>query len=402
MTIAIKCSNPKCKEVFLYDNNRVPGEINDRYSISLKCKKCGATTSSYVYNVSYLWQTDEFEVIKSEESNESPLVINSEMAAIEGLEDVNKPLHKWKPSNSPLWCDKKCNYELTATIAFRSCQDPITKTLWNWDQGRLKSMHFCEFNNVIIRQTYKVGRRKCEAIWYKEIGNDLINGPEDFYLIHHSNAEYKIDGIYTRDQSLLYLERLLVRWRALCSEVIVATPFIGYNFPFSKKEDREELLALWDLLNGLLDMDKTIFFTRPQTYSSLKKNQNIIEKIPAKVRKEWGLMSNLQKIVDNPRTRAKMKKNFHLKIYVGVFDNHVEMYSGSFNVQKNSTMENMVIRNLRKELFKENYMNVMVDGYDFRKPQKGSVLLVDVSQDKVVASRVVSTSEINNIISRTK
>lgn len=402
MILAVKCSNQKCREVFHYNDNRISGGINDRYSILLRCKKCGAMTSSYIYNSSDLWQNDKFEVIKVEEITDLPLILGTDTALVEGCEDINTPLHKWKPSNSPLWFDRKYNYELTASKAFFSCQNLITKTFWNWDQGRLKSMLSCEFNSVIIRQIYKVGRRKCEAIWYKEIGNNLITDSKEFYLIHHNNAEYKIDGIYSRDQSLLYLERLLVRWRALCSEVIVATPFIGYDFPFSKEDDREELLALWDLLNGLLDMDKTIFFTRPRTYSSLKKNQDFIEKIPAKVRKEWGLMSNLQRIVDNPKTRAKMKNNFHLKIYVGVFDDHVEMYSGSFNIQKNSTMENMVIRNLSREHFKENYMDVMVKGYEFRRPQKGRALLVEVSQDNVVESRVVSIAEINNIVSRTK
>lgn len=404
ITKAVKCQNSKCKEVFHIADNKIPGGINDKCKVTIKCKKCGTTTTVMLHNVDFCGQTDQYEVIKIDDiDDETPFFEGDNVAVVYGFEEINKPTHSWVPSEkSPMWQDEKCNYEILASEKFEYLKKGIEKELYGWDNVRVKSKPWAEFTKVFIRQEYLVDSKICTAIWFKEVGDYEIKGADGFYLIHHSDSGQPIDGIYSRDQSLLFLERLLVRWRALCPEVIVATPFIGYDFPFSKKEDREELIALWDLLNGLLDMDKSIFFTRATTYSSLKKNQNIIEHIPAEVRDEWGLMSNLQKIVHNPKTRAKMKDKFHLKIYVGVFDDHVELYSGSFNVQTDSTMENMVIRKLSKEHFKKAYMDVMVDNYSYRDPLNEKVLLVNISKDDEIDSKVVSIGDVNGLVGSIK
>ena len=109
-------------------------------------------------------------------------------------------------------------------------------------------------------------------------------------------------------------------------------------------------------------------------------------------------MSNLQKVVDDPKTRAKMKKSFHLKIYVGVFDSYVELFSGSFNVQKNSTIENMALRRLGKNQFKKNYMDVMVDKYSYRIPQEEKALFVNIDLNDNISSKVLNLKDINQIL----
>lgn len=62
------------------------------------------------------------------------------------------------------------------------------------------------------------------------------------------------------------------------------------------------------------------------------------------VAREWDLMNNLQKVVDNSKTRVKTKEQFHAKFYAGVFDDHVELLSGSFNVQTGDVLEQMHLR----------------------------------------------------------
>lgn len=401
----IKCSNEKCKQVFMIDDNRIPGGINDKYYVTIRCKSCGALTHDILYNVDHGWQTKDYEIVEYEEifGNTPYSLLSSGVAKVSGAEDINKSLHAWCPTvKSPLWQGNGINHEIVADRKFSSVKDILEESLNNWDHGRLKSKTYADFSKLFVRHTYKDKGKIGKAIWYKEVGENEIKGTDGFYLIHHNKSDWMVDGIYSRDESLVFLERLLVRWNALCSEVIVATPFIGYDFSFSKLKDREELIAMWKLLNGLLNMEKTIFFTRPTTYSSLKKNQCIVEKIPADVRAEWNLMSNLQKIVHNPKTRAKMKKNFHLKIYVGVFEDHVELFSGSFNVQKNTTLENMSLRILRKDDFKNHYMDVMVDRYKFREPLEEKVLFVDIQGNQIRTNTIQSIDEINNMIGRVK
>ena len=404
MMKAVRCSNDKCAEVFHIHDMKIPGGINDRNEITIKCLKCGALSKVMIHNAVGKWRGDNYEVVDIRDLDDNEPYINSpNVAMTDGFEDINAPLHSWEPSNdSPMWRDTDINFELSASNSFNSVQKIIDKCMAQWDNGRLKSMPCAIFEKIFISQNYKIGKKKYTAIWFKEIGEGEIHGSNNFYLIHHSKANNLIDGIYSRDQSLCYLERLLVRWRALCSEVIVATPFIGYDFPFSKQKDKEELIELWDLLNGLLDMNKTIFFTRPRTYGALKKNQASIELVPADVRKKWDLMSNLQKVVDDPKTRAKMKKSFHLKIYVGVFDAYVELFSGSFNVQKNSTIENMALRRLGKNQFKKNYMDVMVDKYSYRIPQEEKALFVNIDLNDNISSKVLNLKDINQILAKIK
>lgn len=394
----IKCSGKKCKEVFHIYDNIFRGGCNDKYSVTIKCKKCGALTKCILHNVDTLFQTDEYELVDKKEiySDDDSVSIFTEMgesAIVGGYEQINEPIHHWDLYNSfSLWKNDKYDFELQATMALLTVKDLINDC---WDQyfNAYLAGQFCapEVKKVFVKHYYKIGNKKCKALWVTDFKERARLNPKDFYLIHHNDA-VKIDGIYSRDSSLKYLERLLVRWRALCNEVIVATPFIGYDFPFSKDSDKEELIALWELLNGLLDMDKTLFFTRPKTYSSLKKNQCEIG-IPTDILKEWDLMTNLQKVVDNPKTRAKMKEKFHLKIYAGVFDGHVELFSGSYNVQTNETMENMCLRSLDREHFKTYYMDVMMDNFSYRESNDENVLLITIDEQKNATCKISNISE---------
>ena len=153
------------------------------------------------------------------------------------------------------------------------------------------------------------------------------------YLIHHSGCNNLIDGVYTRDILQLYLERLLVRWKMICNHVIIASPFIGFDFKFSKPENFEEISYLWNWLNGLQDIKKTTFLTRTTTYSSLKKTQESTEEL-----KKWDLMSDLQNKFHDKKTRDAAINQFHFKIYPGIRADQVELFSGSYNIQTCSVL----------------------------------------------------------------
>lgn len=110
--------------------------------------------------------------------------------------------------------------------------------------------------------------------------------------------------------------------------------------------------------------------------------------MPADVLREWNLMNNLQKMVDNPKTRIKTKAQFHAKFYAGVFDDHVEMLSGSFNVQTGGILEQMHLRNVSRELFKSNYVDRLVDGFAYEPSYNPRTFFVNISKDGKVDSQV--------------
>lgn len=402
LIIAIKCSGKKCKEVFHIYDQKVEGGLNDQYMVTFKCKKCGSMTKCILHNIDHLFQTDSYELVEKreiyiEDEISSIIAECGEIAIVVGYEHVNEPIHCWTLYDTPFWQNKEYDFEFYATKNLFSVMDVINGKWYSYFNAYMAGQHFApKVKRIFVCQNYKIEDDEYTALWVSDFKEKWKLSVEDFYLIHHSDSE-PIDGIYSRDCLLKYLERLLVRWRALANEVVVATPFIGYDFPFSKDSDKEDLIKLWSLLNGLLEMKKTLFFTRPATYSSLKKDQKQIE-IPTDVLKEWNLMSNLQKVVDSTKTRAKMKEKFHLKIYAGVFDNHVELFSGSYNVQTNSTMENMCLRNLSREHFNTHYMNAMMDDFEYKESEEDDVLLITVGLSCKANCGIKTMSEVNSLI----
>lgn len=413
ITKSVKCRNKKCKEVFHILEYKIPGGINDKCAITIRCSECGEEMEIPVLNKEYhYYGGDNYSIVSKRdvEDNKEWLDLQMEMAGntavVYGYENINQPLHCWSLHNGMgLWKDNDADYdyEFTATLAYFLAKENIDHSLAGCQNACLAdAAGFGWCRRMFVEHHYRTGRKKLCAVWAKDIVKCEDMNTDGLYLIHHSRCKDLIDGIYSRDLSLIHLERLLVRWQMLCDRVVVATPFIGYDFKWSTESDKEELIGLWHLLNGLLDMDKTLFYTRPKTYYSLKKNQKELE-IPADVLKEWDLMMNLQKVVDNPKTRGKMKEEFHLKVYAGVFRDRVELYSGSYNVQLNATMENMLLRNTTLGRFKSNYMDVMVDGFAYENSDDLNVLYVVVDENNMVSKCTTKKlSEINAIISSIK
>ena len=116
-----------------------------------------------------------------------------------------------------------------------------------------------------------------------------------------------------------------------------------------------------------------------RTYGSLKKCQKELE-VPADVLKEWDLMNNLQKMVDDPQTRVKTKDQFHAKFYAGVFDDHVEMLSGSFNVQTGLVLEQMHLRDISREMFKSCYIDKLVESFEYKESYNPRTLYVTIDK----------------------
>ena len=389
---AVKCSGHRCKEVFHIFENYEPGGINDRGYIAVKCKKCGEITKIRMRNPSKNGCFDNFNIIDAWEDGDESLYNSfpdGEMAFVMGKGSAEGVPIVFRPSIChPFWQEKGLNLEITAKECFKKFNAQIDKELKCLYNGWVKSMSgFDDVKRCIVTQEYERGGKVYKAMWGKELKNDLTFCCKHFQLIHHTRIDKEIDGVYSRNEMMSYLLRCLTRWKLIANQVVVVTPFIGFDFPFSKDEDRKELIGLWELLNSNLDIDKTTFITRVTTYGSLKKCQEKLE-VPADVLREWDLMNNLQKMVDNPKTRVKTKEQFHAKFYAGVFDDHVEMLSGSFNVQTGVVLEQMHLRTVSRELFKTNYLDRLVEGFEYEPSYNPRTLFVNISKDGEVRSEV--------------
>ena len=381
---AIKCNGKRCKEVFHVYENYVPGGINDRGFIVLTCKRCGALTRVRMKNPSQYGYYDNFEIVSSWEDGETNEFENVPLGQVADVMEYESPegvLIRFHPYlECPFWACSDVNLEMTAQCFFVKFRENIEKKLYDFKQAYLAGQFYAQdFRRCLVIQKYRIKGREYQATWCKKIGSERTMTSKGFYLVDHDGNEKLIDGVYSRDEMLGYLERSLMRWKLLANQVVVVTPFIGFDLKFSTEEDKKELIELWRLLNSLLDMNKTWFVTRMSSYSSLKKFQKEYE-VPADVLKEWDLMSNLQKMFDNPKTRVKTKEQFHAKLYAGVFDDHVELFSGSYNVQTGKVLEQMSIRNMTKEMFKRNYLDKLVAGFEYQEGEHPKTLCLYVDE----------------------
>lgn len=382
---AIQCSTKRCKEVFHINENYEPGGLNDIGFIAVRCKKCGSITRIRMKNPSALGFFDNFEIVDAWEDGESSKYENVPEGK-SAFVFCNEPSEgipiKFMPNRSfPLWQDGDRNLEISA---YKHLQDS-TKLIKNelnglynfWVKGKIG---YSNVARCIVEQEYEDHGKIYRATWLKILKNDSsFHSIDYFHLLDHTGNNKNIDGVYSRDEMMAYFFRCLMRWKLIANQVVVVTPFIGFDFPYSKEKDRTELIALWELLNSTLDIEKTTFVTRVRTYGSLKKCQKELE-VPADVLKEWDLMNNLQKMVDDPQTRVKTKDQFHAKFYAGVFDDHVEMLSGSFNVQTGVVLEQMHLRDISREMFKSCYIDKLVESFEYKESYKPRTLYVTIDK----------------------
>ena len=389
---AIKCSGKNCKEVFHVSENYEPGGINDRGFIVVKCKKCDAVTKIKMKNPSKYGVFENFEIVdvcEDEDCSQCDSIPEEKKALVIGNEPPRGLPMAFVPNlQHPFWQDGETNLEETAMKNFLSNRGLITEELKGLYNVWVKSMPgFDNVERCVVSIKYEFEGQIYEAKWAKELTNDSTFCCKHFHLIEHTGSSMLIDGIYSRNEMMAYLFRCLMRWKMIANQVIVVTPFIGFDFPFSKEKDRTELITLWKLLNSLLDIDRTTFITRVKTYNSLKRCQKQFG-IPADVLKEWGLMSNLQKMEDNPKTRIKTKAQFHTKFYAGVFDDHVELLSGSSNLQTGIVLEQMHLRNISRDLFKSKYLDQLVGGFVYNQSYNPNTLFISIEKEGEVMAKV--------------
>lgn len=387
-----KCSNPKCNEQFKLHEIYYSGGLNDYGWIEIKCKKCGSIQKINVKNPSeYQYGTfPNAEIINSHEyevGEERDYSIHPECVSV--IEDEKNDV-EWTPLESnPFWQSKSLN-ELNYTADFKKSKYLIDEEISNFLNYYLAGQYRAELPQKIIVIQHV---RRQKVTWAKTVERERDFNANNLYLVNHNKQQEWPDGVYDRNTLLIYLERCLMRWKTLANQVVIVTPFIG--FQYKSRKTMENIISLWEFLNDRLDMSKTYFITRTETKNLLKKSQSEID-IPYEILAKWHLMNNLQEVVE--KQRIKTKGRFHAKFYAGIFDNHVEVLSGSYNIHTGGGLEQISMRNYPKDIFKNRYMDNLVDNFHYNSFSDEDVLFIEINTREIMNSEILKMSEIIHYI----
>ncbi|MCS2713620.1 hypothetical protein NXW18_08730 [Bacteroides thetaiotaomicron] len=359
----VKC--PNCGNPIRLNIGKYVGGINDRGGAVLQCSECGRrfpcnmknpkdlSTVSKGGEILETWYDDYPDYLNDKYNISQGELLTAERAVVFGYEKPAKVV--WHPSPiSPMYTYKDVNFEVQATNYLGKYEKQINRCYNNYYNVYLKGRHSADKSFVIL--DYILDGVTYRAVFAKKIDSEKDLNTKNLYLIHHSNVhlECQIDGIYTRNQSLLFLERLLNRWRYTANEVLLVVPFIGFHYP----NQRDALVELWNWLEMNIDVEKTKLITRKGTFNLFKTAQDE-SGIPFEELERWGL---LEPLIDtmNKGDMSFFQKS-HAKYYVGVYDEYVEVISGSFNIHKGEYFENVSFRKYPKSFFFERYLHMFKD-----------------------------------------
>ena len=233
------CPNDKCKSPIRLSEGRFVGGVNDKGGIIIECDACKKVfpcrltnpndASGIIKNGKQLdsWTEEMPEYIEIKYGLSSQILDAIETSLVFDYEKPPKPI--WQPSESPLFETNGINYEAIAKQELDKNKQIITDNYNVYFNAYIKGPS-SDKSFVILNYDYQGTKHK--AVFAKQIDSESDLNIENLYLIYHSgiNLEYQVDGIYTRDTLLVFLERFLNRWRYSANEVLLVVPFIGFNY----------------------------------------------------------------------------------------------------------------------------------------------------------------------------
>lgn len=400
----VRCTNPKCSHVFKVYDRREP-VINDPGFVVKMCPKCKHETRFHVWNVDYfkglsgvvgVYETEEaaqypiLSVVKEGEYLEEHIG-NSEKENVEL--DLNPKLSFWE-----LFRKKEPRFAI--------CQKSISQ-LEN-DLYWAKQAHLCGklcvagVDSLIVRVLKRKNAQKDYDLFAKQLSTEHTYNLNGLIMIGQGGVDLRrhIDGLYKRDECFSILDFCLKRWAIIADEVLIAVPFIG--FQYKNKRCKNQVLYYWAFLNSVLDMGKTVLLTRKGEFNRVKdylneqRGTNTFE-----YKKNWGKLDKLQEAAVEASKRRKKKKSneededenmrvfftnrFHSKFYAGILNNKVEVLIGSYNVHEGEVLENLSFKEYALEDFKTRYLDrIMPEEKLLReRPYGGRTICFSVNNETV-------------------
>lgn len=391
----VLCPNNKCSAPIRLSEGSFVGGVNDKGGIIIECDKCKTIFGSKLKNptdasgillggkVIDRW-TDDLpdDITRTYSVSEKDLdEINTSM--VFGYE--KPPKIQFSSAKIPVFVNGKNNFEDIALKELSKRRKEIDTQYKVFLNHYVKNRDTAEKSFIVINYDYDGVKHK--AIFAKQIDSEADLNCDNLYLIYHSNVdlEFQIDGIYTRNDSLLFLERFLNRWRYTAEEVLLVVPFIGFNY----KNSEEALYQLWNWLEVNIDVSKTKLITRKGTFKLFKQAQDnsgiLFEELV-----KLGLLEPLIEKMNQKDT--KYFQQSHAKYYVGVYEDYVEVLSGSFNIHEGKYFENITFKRYNKDFFDHRYLHMFKD-FKYIDKSDGEIVHFMLVDEKVNENYVMNSKE---------
>jgi hypothetical protein len=359
----VKCPKSNCQNPIHISIGRWPGGTNDSGGWVLKCAKCDHAfpldvrnpddASKVVSGATVLGSWDKEVGNRADVLAAHGVVDKPEYVKRLLLLQHGKSEDLYNLDSKPLYRCSICreNLDLLAYAA-------LDRHLADVRQAFSEYLNWYLANRIDAPEAISVRMTMsctCEAqhhvCFYKEFSENVPQAASEFWLAEAEGDKptLDVDGIYTRDDCITILEKLLLRWRALHSAVLLAAPFIGFNYPGARKKVPE----LWNWVLKYIDPNKTSIITRKATFKLLKDAAEDSDQ-DIEFLKSWGLLNPTVATLDEKK--AFFKADFHAKFYCGMSADRVEILVGSFNIHEGTYVENIHLLTYSFEDFKTRYL----------------------------------------------
>ena len=172
-----------------------------------------------------------------------------------------------------------------------------------------------------------------------------------------------LTGILSKTDVMQALEKLIARWRLFNDQILLATPFVAHQW-----KTKAERLAIWDRLLAQLDPSRTVLMTRGATFKEYR--AALIESgLDHDMLARFGLEN---RIVGG----GKRKQDSHAKVYIGLGET-CEVLSGSANMVKGGSMENISFQAFRRAKVETSYLKPLGVALPEPRPRLSHHLLID-------------------------
>jgi hypothetical protein len=200
---------------------------------------------------------------------------------------------------------------------------------WSLKNGRGKSPEY-----IIVKIVFECScGNACKSFFFKKYRETFNLNINEFSLCNIIGARdinnRIISGVYSKDNSVSWIYKLIPRWTILLDKVYIITPFVGHQWLKST-----DLMSIWLELINRLDPKKSKIVLKYGQFSSFKKAYQTENDISYETLSEFNLGSELL-------SELKQTNDFHAKIYCGISQERCEVFSGSANLVKGKSMEVM-------------------------------------------------------------
>lgn len=343
---------PHCQAPFKFSMVRFVGGENDNGGWKVRCQKCSEVFKVHVRNpreseCESRWQVEE-------EFLDWPVDDDLLEANAGVVHNLAKNPAEWcfNEQAAPLFCCTKSFIPLDSE-AYKSLKKEAKslESAWLTAQNMLLALSGPSSDEILVRVPVDCScGEPHSAVFYAATRLGASTEPlvDRCLLAHVSNAslESRLDCLASKSDVMELLEKLLIRWHCTSDQIFLATPFIGHQW--MKPEHVEEI---WNWLFKNLDPSKVTLLTRSATWKSFKNIKRQGE-VSFEELERYGLE---EKVVSG----GAVKQDFHAKFFAGVSKDSVEVLSGSANLLRGPSIENISFSTMTPERFQARYLDIL-------------------------------------------